>query len=153
MDNINSNSPLDGNCRLADQLKSEQNTLIDMGADEFTVGRLHPMIDFSLRTRRIVQEAFDPETAVILIDIVLGYGANSNPLAEIAPAVTEARKIAAAGRRTLPIVASVVGTDKDPQNLRDLMDGLTKLDVIAMKSTREAAKLAGYIMRKAAGKT
>ena len=54
-----------------------------LGEDEFTVGRPHPMIDYSLRNRRILEEAADPETAVILLDVVLGYGANPDPAAEL----------------------------------------------------------------------
>jgi FdrA protein len=60
---------------LDNPLISEKHSLIDLGADEFTVGRPHPMIDYSLRNKRIIQEASDRTVAVILLDIVLGYGA------------------------------------------------------------------------------
>ncbi|MDT9702344.1 transcriptional regulator, partial [Streptomyces sp. P17] len=54
-----------------------------MGDDAFTQGRPHPMIDPTLRNQRIVQEARDPETAVILFDVVLGYGASEQPMDEL----------------------------------------------------------------------
>jgi len=69
-----SNAPLNSDFKLEDIWKSKEHTIIDLGEDEFTSGRPHPMIDFSLRNKRIVQEAQDPETKVILLDVVLGYG-------------------------------------------------------------------------------
>ena len=75
--------PSSGVKQLRDSLVSQKNTVIDLGEDEFTVGRPHPMIDYSLRNRRILEEAADPGTAVILLDVVLGYGSNPDPAAEI----------------------------------------------------------------------
>jgi len=68
---VYSNAPLDSSCRLTNSLVSQADTVIDLGEDEFTVGRLHPMMDNDLRIRRLQQEAADPEVAVILLDIVL----------------------------------------------------------------------------------
>ena len=68
---------------------------IDLGEDEFTQGRLHPMIDPTLRNRRIIQEAHDPTTAVILLDIVLGYGAHPDPAGAAVEAIREAQQISA----------------------------------------------------------
>jgi FdrA protein len=146
---IYSNSPIKGNCRLTDYLKSEKHTIIDMGADEFTVGRLHPMIDFSLRKKRIVQEASDPETAVILFDIVLGFGANMNPLEEIVPAIKEARQTAKG--RHISFICSVTGTDTDPQNRSAVVKGLKELGVIVTESNAAASTLAGLIAVELAG--
>ena len=67
--------------------KSRANTLIDLGDDVFTRGRPHPMIDHRLRNERIGNEAQDPQTAVILLDVVLGYGAHADPASEIAPVI------------------------------------------------------------------
>jgi FdrA protein len=145
LNNVYSNSPIKGNYNLHDVLKSEKHTFIDMGADEFTLGRLHPMIDFSLRKKRIIQEANDPETAIILLDIVLGYGANMNPLEEVAPAIEEARAIAQKSGRHLSIISSVTGTDNDPQNRSKVVEGLRKIGVIVMESNAAASRLAGLI--------
>ena len=62
---------------------SQGHTLIDLGDDVFTRGRPHPMIDHRLRNERLLQEAADPEVAVILFDVVLGYGAHPDPAAEL----------------------------------------------------------------------
>jgi len=147
---IYSNSPWGNNHKLTSSLKSEKHTLIDMGEDEFTVGRLHPMIDYSLRNKRIIDEANDPETAVILLDLVLGYGVIENPLQEIIPAIEQAQKIAQDSGRYLPIICSVTGTDKDPQNRQAVVQGLKDSGVIVMESNASACKLAGYIIRELA---
>ena len=76
MKHIYSNIPLSPEDKLenARNGRSKENTFLDFGDDEFTVGRPHPMIDPSLRAERVVEEAKDPETAVILVDCVIGYG-------------------------------------------------------------------------------
>ena len=71
---------------------SEGHTVIDLGDDVFTRGRPHPMIDPRLRIERLAEEAADPEVAVILFDVVLGYGAHADPAAELGPAHPEAQR-------------------------------------------------------------
>jgi FdrA protein len=112
---VYSNVPLNEEYRLADSMVSRGHTVVDLGEDEFTVGRLHPMMDNDLRIRRLQQEADDPEVAVILFDVVLGYGAHPDPAGELGPAIAEARARAEEGGRYLEVVAVVVGTDEDPQ--------------------------------------
>jgi succinyl-CoA synthetase alpha subunit len=148
INDIYSNSPTGKSLKLRDPLKSEKNTIIDMGDDEFTVGRLHPMIDFSLRVKRIISESEDPETAVILLDIVLGYGANPDPLADIAPAICQARSIAEQHGRYLPVVYSVTGTEADPQVRSRVVRGLEETGAIVTGSNAGAARLAGLIARR-----
>ena len=94
---------------LADPGRSRDHTVIDLGADEYTQGRLHPMLDPTLRIERLRQEAADPETGLILLDLVLGDGAHPDPAAALAEAVAASR------RPGLELVALVVGTDQDPQ--------------------------------------
>jgi FdrA protein len=113
---VYSNVPLDKEYRLADSLVSQAHTIVDLGEDEFTVGRLHPMMDNDLRIRRLHQEADDPEVAVILLDVVLGYGAHPDPAGELGPAIVSARARAAEAGRHLEVVAVLVGTDEDPQD-------------------------------------
>ena len=67
--------------------ESGGHTFVDFGDDELTEGRAHPMIDPSLRTERLRREAADPEVGVVLLDVVLGYGAHPDPAAELAPAI------------------------------------------------------------------
>ena len=99
---------------MPDSHVSRGHVCVDLGEDEFTQGRLHPMIDPSLRNRRILQEARDPATAVILLDIVLGYGAHPDPAGATVEAIREAQHLAAAAGRHLVFVASVCGTEGDP---------------------------------------
>ncbi|MGH2607358.1 MAG: acyl-CoA synthetase FdrA, partial [Anaerolineales bacterium] len=107
-----SNVPLRESQRLADALHSQAHTLLDLGDDQFTVGRLHPMIDNDLRLRRLRQEADDSEAGVILLDLVLGMGAHADPASELAPALAEVRL----RRPDLAVGVLLIGTDEDPQD-------------------------------------
>jgi FdrA protein len=141
---MNSNASVERKYKLADSNKSEAHTVIDLGEDEFTVGRLHPMIDPTLRNRRIVHEALDPETALILLDVVLGYGAHPDPAQAAVDAIHEAREVAA-GREIL-FIASVCGTSGDPQVLDRQEATLRGAGVIVLPSNAAATRLAGYIL-------
>lgn len=143
---VYSNAPLPGGLALPDSTRSLGHTAVDLGEEEFTVGRPHPMIDNNLRIRRLLQEARDPETAVILLDVVLGYGAHPDPASELAPAVRQARELAAAEGRNLPVVASVTGTDGDPQGLRRTIAALETAGAIVCDSNAAAAQLTGMIV-------
>ncbi|MCX6044353.1 MAG: acyl-CoA synthetase FdrA [Chloroflexi bacterium] len=112
---VYSNAPFDKRFKLAKATVSQGHTIVDLGEDEFTVGRLHPMLDHELRIKRLHQEAADPETAIILLDVVLGDGAHPDPASELAPAIADALASAEQAGRQLKIVAVVVGTDEDPQ--------------------------------------
>lgn len=114
---LHSNVPLPGGRRLDNPHRSRGHTVVDLGGDAFTVGRLHPMLDNELRVRRLLQEAQDAETGLILLDVVLGDGAHEDPASELAPAIEEGTAAAARDGRTLPVVAVVIGTDGDPQGL------------------------------------
>ena len=105
-----SNVPLNKDYRLANSMVSQEHTIVDLGEDEFTVGRLHPVMDNDLRIRRLQQEADDPEVAVILLDVVLGYGAHPDPAGELAPVIAKARAAAEEAGRRLEVVAVVVPT-------------------------------------------
>jgi FdrA protein len=135
---IYSNAPLHESQRLSDPLSSQAHTILDLGADEFTQGRLHPMMDNDLRLRRFRQEAADPEVASILIDVVLGEGAHPDPTAEIAPAIAEAKRKARQVGRTLDVTAVVVGTDEDPQQLELQMERLVSAGAVVFQDTIDA---------------
>src|SRR5215207_853032 len=123
---IYSNAPITSQQTLADPLKSEAHTIIDLGDEFFMVGRLHPMIDNDLRIRRLRQEAADPEVGMILLDVVLGEGSHADPAGELAPV---AKEIIAESTGRLEIVAIVIGTDDDPQNLQSQVDQLKEAGV------------------------
>lgn len=140
---VYSNSPLNPDYQLKSLWKSQENTIIDMGEDEFTSGRPHPMIDFSLRCKRIVEEASVKDTAIILLDVVLGYGSNMQPSAELEPAILKAKQISP----DLIIICSVTGTDLDPQHRKKVIQHLESLGVIVMPSNVAAAKLCGAVLK------
>jgi FdrA protein len=114
-----SNGPLRPEQKLADPLVSQAHTIIDLGEDEFTQGRLHPMMDNDLRIRRLRQEAADPETGLILLDVVLGEGAHPDPAGELAPVIAEIRanRSLSLSQGPLPVAVILIGTDEDPQNM------------------------------------
>jgi succinyl-CoA synthetase alpha subunit len=142
-----SNTPLRAGAAVADPWTSHAHTLIDLGDDVFTRGRLHPMLDHRLRNERIVREARDPEVGVILLDVVLGHGAHPNPAAEMIPAIAAARQVAAAHRRRLVFVASVCGTPGDPQGLEAQEAALRRAGVILGRSNAQAVRAAAAILR------
>jgi FdrA protein len=140
-----SNTPLSPDLGLADPHTSRQHTCIDLGADEFTMGRPHPMIDFSTRAQRLLQEAADPEVAVLLLDVVLGFGAHPDPAGALVPDIRRARDIAAREGRTLPVVVHICGTEGDPQGLEKQRQTLLEAGAIIAPSNAAAATLAANI--------
>ena len=87
------NAPINKDNKMPDSLVSQENCIVDLGEDEFTVGRLHPMMDNELRIRRLYEEANDPEVAVIMLDVVIGYGSHPDPACELAPAMAKANEM------------------------------------------------------------
>ena len=142
---VYSNTPIDGAYALEDVWVSREHTVVDLGDDQFTRGRPHPMIDHRLRNDRIVQEAGDPQTAVILLDVVLGYGSHLDPASEMVPAIAEARR--SAGTRELLVIASVCGTEGDQQNLRHQERALSDAGVLLARSNAQAARFAAEVVR------
>ncbi len=116
-----SNVPIMPEQRLADSFVSQANTIVDLGEDEFTQGRLHPMMDNDLRLRRLRQEAADPAVGVLLLDVVLGEGAHPDPAGELAPALAAVK----ADRPDLDVVVILVGTADDPQGREEQAAALT----------------------------
>jgi len=111
--------------------------LIDFGDDELTAGRPHPMIDQSLRLDRFAVEAADPDTAVILLDVVLGHGAHPDPAAELAPLIQAASP---------PVVVSLIGTAADPQGLQSQAAVLQGAGAHVFASNAQAARFAGGLV-------
>lgn len=145
---VYSNTPLSPDTALQDPHTSKQHTCLDLGSDEFTVGRPHPMIDFSTRAQRILQEAADPEVAVLLMDFVLGFGAHPDPAGALALAVRQAREIASANGRVLPVVVHICGTEGDPQGLEQQRRTLLEAGAVIAPSNAVAAQLAARIAKR-----
>ena len=110
----------------------------------FTLGRPHPMIDGGVRREWIDKEGRDAGTAVLLLDVVLGYGAHPDPAGEVLPAVRAVRE-----RRPMAVVGSVCGTDADPQSRAAQVERLRGAGVVVMESNAQAARLAAAIARRA----
>ncbi|MHA2393385.1 MAG: acyl-CoA synthetase FdrA, partial [Promethearchaeota archaeon] len=147
---ILSNSPLKPHLKLGDSTLSKNHTCVDMGAEEFVIGRPHPMIDYTLRNLRIIKEGNDPETAVILLDVVLGYGSHDNPAAELMSPIQEAKANAERNGRYLSVVASIVGTSLDHQNFDRQYKLLEDVGVILMPNNAQAARMAALIATRGA---
>ncbi|MDL1912778.1 acyl-CoA synthetase FdrA [Chloroflexi bacterium CFX6] len=138
-----SNSPITNSQNLEDPLHSHAHTIIDLGDEFFMVGRLHPMIDNDLRIRRMRQEAADPETGMILFDVVLGEGSHSDPAGELAPVIKEIRgkrigEPALSRVEELEFVAIVIGTEDDPQNIESQISQLQEAGVTVFRTATEA---------------
>ena len=128
---------------LVDPLHSIAHTCVDMGSDLFTAGRPHPMLEPGIRNRRIIEELTDPETAVVLLDLVLGHGVHADPATELVQALKAARR--PRHGRDVPVVASVCGTDKDPQERSRQVSILQAAGVLVFPSNRMASQAAAYI--------
>ena len=113
--------------------------VVDLGGDAFTVGRALPMIDPRPRADWIAATARDSSVGVLLLDVVLGYGAHPDPAGALLPTLAEAR---AAG---IALVASVCGTAADPQRLPDQEAKLRDVGVTVAPSSSAAARLAAHL--------
>jgi len=135
---VHSNAPLPDLLRLSDARASVEHTLVDMGADEFTEGRPHPMIDASQRSARIRAEGRDPQVAVLLLDVILGYGAADDPAGDLVEAIRDAKGEAERRGGHLAVLASVCGTDSDPQGLEKQEAALRDVGVLLFRSNAQA---------------
>ena len=134
--------------RLRDPRVSQRHTVVDLGDDTFTVGRPHPMIDPSIRTDRLNREAGDPEVAVLLLDCVIGYGSHPDPAGAMLESVSRARTMARERGGYLAVIASVTGTDGDPQGLWRQQATLSAAECIVMPTNYQAALLARRLMER-----
>jgi FdrA protein len=140
-----SNTPLRPEEALDPVTRSREHTILDLGGDEFTWGRLHPMIDPALRVQRMEQEASDPSVAILLLDVVLGYGAHPDPAAVYAPVIRRLRAQAGTAGRHLCVIASVCGTDADPQNAAAQREALVEAGALVEDSNARAVRVAGLV--------
>ncbi|WP_025118983.1 MULTISPECIES: acyl-CoA synthetase FdrA [unclassified Serratia (in: enterobacteria)] len=135
-----SNTPVKGNTTLTDIWHSQGHTLIDMGDDDFTRGRPHPMIDPTLRNQRIEAELNDTDTAVVLFDLVLGYGAAAEPATELLTVLNQHR------RQNGPLlIAHVCGTEADPQQRSRQIAALQQAGVLVAGCNAQAALWASQV--------
>lgn len=115
-----------------------------MGDDDFTRGRPHPMIDPTLRNQRILAELNDAQTAVVLFDLVLGYGASTEPARELLELIEHAR-LQAAGQDLPVLISHVCGTQADPQVRSRQVDTLREAGVLFAGCNAQAALSASHV--------
>jgi len=137
---VYSNVPLDPKYKLADPDRSIEHTIVDMGDDQYTVGRPHPMIDSTMRKQRILAEGHDSQVAILLLDFILGYNASMDPVGELIEPITEAKLLAQKRGGALTVVASMCGTDDDPQDLSLQTRMVKESGVIVFPSNAKAAR-------------
>ena len=137
---VSSNVPVPGASLLEGGVEAHR--LFDLGADEYTVGRPHPMIEPKARQEPLTRSLAAPEVAVVLLDVVIGYGAHADPAGVVAEA------LAAAGGNGPAVVASVCGTEGDPQVLSAQVRILEQAGVIVAPSNARAAEIALDLSRR-----
>jgi FdrA protein len=133
-----SNTPIDKRYGLP--APRNASVCLDLGEEEYTKGRPHPMIDPEARIDLIREAGRDPAVAVVLLDVVLGHGAHPDPAGLLAPVCAE---IAGAGGP--PVVAYVLGTDHDPQGYRDQVGALVAAGCVVTETAARAALAAAAI--------
>jgi len=137
---VASNAPVPGVNHLADATAGSDR-ILDLGADEFTRGRPHPMLDPSLRDDKVRQHLADLGVAIVLVDVVIGFGAHADPAGELAATLSGAPE------KRAHVVASVTGTEGDPQVRSRQVAALERAGVMVAPSNADAAELALALSR------
>jgi FdrA protein len=141
--NTASNAPAGSSVAAEDAVGHHR--IIDLGADEYTVGRPHPMMEPLVRIDALNEALNDSSIAVILLDVVLGYGAHENPSHAIVEALQQHNSVA--GNSTPIVIASVCGTESDPQRLQAQRNALTNAGIVVCNSNCGAAELAAEVIQ------
>lgn len=145
---IYSNAPILKIKQLDDSFKSQEHTIVDLGEEEFTQGRPHPMIDPTIRKFRLAEEAGDLGVAVILMDFVLGYGSHPDPVGAVLGEIKEAKNAAEKAGRHLCIICHVCGAEDDPQGYRQSIDRLKSAGCVVLPTNALAAVAAAAVARR-----
>ncbi|MEW6718461.1 MAG: acyl-CoA synthetase FdrA [Chloroflexota bacterium] len=135
---VHSNAPFAPQNRLSHPDQSLEHTLLDMGDDYYTLGKPHPMINGTLRVQRILTESLDHQVAILLLDFILGYNASTDPVGELLDAILEARQRVRKRGGSLTVVASICGTEDDPQDLNLQTQLLKEAGAIVFRSNARA---------------
>lgn len=141
---IYSNVPLDRRYKLTNPWESVKHTIIDYGDDIFTRGKPHPMIDFTFRKERLLNEARDPDVAVIMFDIILGMGSHMHPVEELKDTLVNVKKMC---NSEILLCCTVVGTQDDPQKIKVVRDKLERLGVLVFDTNVEMAEFVSKMVK------
>jgi succinyl-CoA synthetase alpha subunit len=142
---IYSNIPLSPEYELKDLNKLEGHVCLDLGEDQFTVGRPHPMIDPSTRSDRFETD-LDGSVAVCLIDVVIGYGSHEDPAGEVAKSIEDVKAKLKKEGKSIIVVASITGTEDDPQGLEASQEKLEEQGIFVLPSNAQAVRFTKEIM-------
>ena len=145
---VYSNNQTDPKFIPPDPQRSVDHTVVDLGDDVFTVGRPHPMIDPSTRTDRILAEIDDEGIALMLVDVVLGYGSHADPAGALVPSLIAAKEAARKRGGYLPVLASVTGTEGDFQHFAAQKAKLEEVGCVVLPSNYQASLLAVKLLEK-----
>ena len=135
---VRSNIPLAPDLALGPDLTAYAHTMVDFGDDALTAGRAHPMIDPTLRLEHLERALAADDTAVVLLDVVLGHGAEPDPAAALTPVIASARQ---------PVIVTVVGTAADPQGLDRQVSALAEAGAEVHLSNAGATRRAIELLR------
>lgn len=127
-------------------LNTDGHVVVDLGDDEYTQGKPHPMIDPTKRVECIQKAIDDPDTGVILLDVVLGYGSHENMAGALLPVITNIQEKAKEEGRKIFFVATVCGTKKDYQGYDEQVNKLSEAGVIVCDSNKIAVETAIHII-------
>jgi hypothetical protein len=145
---IYSNIPLRPEYKMPDKKLGYKHSAIDLGDDEFTVGRPHPMIDSYTRQQAILDQSDEVDMAILLLDVVLGYGSNSDPAGSLVNPIQMAKKRFEDRKQYLCVVACLCGTQADPQDYKEQVRKLTDAGVVVMPSNAQAVRFAMKVLEK-----
>ena len=141
-----SNAPTGGTKKLPQSSKSKKHSILDLGEEEFTQGRPHPMIDPTIRRLRLVEESQDPEVGVVMMDFVLGYGSNPDPVGAVLKEIGQVKATARKSSRYLSIVTHVCGTKRDPQGYDESVRKLENAGALVFPTNALAAIASAQII-------
>jgi len=143
---VHSNSPFEPKYKLEHPDRSIEHTIVDMGDDFYMVGKPHPMIDGTIRRHRILVECQDPQMAVLYLDFILGYNVSMDPAGELLDAILEAKRIYQQRGGALTVVASMCGTEGDPQDMKLQEKMLREAGVLVYRSNSRAATACAWLL-------
>jgi FdrA protein len=128
--------------------RSIEHTIVDMGDDFYMVGKPHPMIEGTMRRRRILVVCQDPRMALLYLDFILGYNVCLDPVGELLDAILEAKRICQQHAGALTVVASLCGTEADPQDMKYQEQILRQAGVLVYRSNSQAVAACAWLLGK-----
>jgi FdrA protein len=127
--------PLEGNVGHGSDARNGGHAVLDLGEEEYTQGRPHPMVDLDVRLGFLADAAADDAVGCVLLDVVLGHGGHADPAGGLADAIARAAKDAV-------VLARVCGTPGDPQDAVRQTKILREAGAIVAPSNAAVTRLA-----------